>query len=152
MKPHQDPSAINGPNDTSGPSRSESFKWFPWLVVLTASVFSPLTVAGRPASIGPDEQLYQQFDRGAHAPASRWKVSLHADNDDCVNPSLDCFYFQEQADSSWALYSRVATDLSSQHPDNACHLGAPTEPGTYRLFALNNTKSCILRVSFREDH
>jgi hypothetical protein len=151
MNSYKDTSATRVPNVASAPFPSKTFKWFPGLVVLTASVFLPLSVAGRPASIGPDEQLYQQFDRGPHGPASAWKVSLHADNDDCVEPSLNCFYFQQQADSSWALYASVGTDLSTRHPDNACHLGAPADPGTYRLFALNTTKACILRVTFRSD-
>jgi len=151
MNSHKETSAIRVPNLALGPFPSKPFKWFPGLVVLAISVFLPLSVAGRPVTIGPDEQLYQQFDRGPHGPSSSWKVSLHVDNDDCVDPSLDCFYFQQQADSSWALYSAVGTDLSTQHPDNACHLGAPADPGTYRLFALNTTKACILRVTFRAD-
>jgi len=152
MNSHKDSSTIGVPNLASGPLPSKTFKWLPWLAVLTTSMFLPLSVAGRPATIGPEEQLYQQFDRVPHEASSSWKVSLHADNDACVDPFLNCFYFQQQADSSWALYSAVNTDVSTQHPDNACHLGAPADPGTYRLFALNTTKTCILRVTFRADH
>jgi|HubBroStandDraft_5_1064220.scaffolds.fasta_scaffold165688_3 hypothetical protein len=148
---HEDAVAIRVPNVASGPFAPRPFKWLPWSAVLTLSMFLPLSVEGRPATIGPDEQLYQQFDRGPHGPSSAWKVRLHPDNDDCVDPSLNCFYFQQQADSSWALYTAVATDLSTLHPDNACHLGAPADPGTYRLFALNTSKACILRVTFRVD-
>jgi hypothetical protein len=143
--------AINVPKDGALPSRSKTLKLFSCLVVLTASMFSPMAIAGPPASIGPDEQLFHQFDRGPSGPSASWKVRLHADNDACVNPSLGCFYFQQQTDSSWALYSAVSMDVSTQHPDNACHLAAPAEPGSYRLMALNTSKSCVLRVMFRTD-
>jgi hypothetical protein len=151
MRSSKDTLAVRAPTRASGPFPSKPVKGFPSSIVLALSVFLPLSVAGRPATIGPDEQLYQQFDRAPHGPSSPWKVRLHADNDDCVDPSLNCFYFQQQADSSWALYTAVATDLSTLHPDNACHLGAPADPGTYRLFALNTSKACILRVTFRVD-
>jgi hypothetical protein len=121
------------------------------LAVLTMSSCSSLALAGRPATIGPDEQLFHQFDIAARAPSSAWKVSFRVDNDDCVTPSLGCFYFQEQADSSWSLYSAMSMDVSTEHPDNACHLGAPAQPGSYRLFALNTTNTCELRVTFRAD-
>jgi hypothetical protein len=142
--------AIRGAKSWLAPARSKRPKWFPWLLVLSASFFYPLAVAGRPAAIGPEEQLFQQFDVGAHGPPGAWKVSFRVDNDDCVSPSLGCFYFQEQADSSWSLYSAVGMDVSSQHPDNACHLATPAQPGSYRLFALNTTKTCQLRIMFRE--
>ena len=151
MNSYKDTRAFGVPNSASGPFPSRPFKWFPWWAVLAISVFLPLSVAGRPAMIGPDEQLYQQFERGPRGPSSPWMVRLHADNDDCVAPSLNCFYFQRQADSSWALYTPARTDVSTAHPDNACHLDAPADPGTYRLFALNTSKACVLRVTFRVD-
>jgi hypothetical protein len=127
------------------------FKWLPCLPALTALMLPALAVAGPPAAIGPDEQMYQQFDQSARGPSGSWKVSFHVESDDCVHPSLGCFYFQQQADSSWSLYSAVSMDVSSEHPDNACHLGAPAEPGRYRLVALNTSKACVLRVRFRAE-
>jgi hypothetical protein len=144
-------SAIRAPKGASGTSPSKMPKWLLGSTLLTALLCSPLTVAGRPASIGPDEQLYQQFDVGSHGPSSPWKVSFRVENDECANPSLGCFYFQQQADTSWSLYSAVSMDVSTQHPDNACHLNAPAQAGSYRLFALNTTKTCVLRVMFRAD-
>ena len=132
-----------------GAKARKRFPRFPWLLVLSISIFFPTIVSGRPAAIGPEEQLYQQFDVAARSPASSWKVSYRVDNDDCVNPSLGCFYFQQQPDSSWSLYSAMSMDVSSQHPDAACHLPTPHDAGSYRLFALNTTKTCVLRVMFR---
>lgn len=112
-------------------------------------LFSPLVLAGERATIGPDEQTYRGFEVGPHDPSGSWKVSFRVDNDECTSPSLGCFYFQRQADGLWSLYP-VSLDESGQHPDNACHLGTPPEPGSYRLFALNTTKSCALLVTFRK--
>jgi hypothetical protein len=122
-----------------------------WLVV-AATLFSPIVLAGEPATIGPDGQTFQEFDVHPHDPASAWRVSFHVENDDCTTPALGCFYFQRQPDDSWSLYSPVAMDVSDQHPDHACHLGTPADAGSYRIFALNTTKTCALRVSFRQTH
>lgn len=121
-------------------------------LVMATTLFSPLVLAGEPATIGPDEQTYQEFEVAPRNPSRSWRVSFRVDNDACTNPSLGCFYFQRQADGIWSLYSPVPLDESAQHPDNACHLGTPADPGSYRLFALNTTKSCALRVTFRKGH